>query len=595
MEIPATHLERQGAAGYPGAWQSGVSQASAAPAGAAHCGAVHRAAGHGGAGHGGVWHPGAGAPRLGAEALRAAVERVAQPVFVVGTEQGEGVCQSGTAVFGEGAGPAPGTYPLSGHAPALPIERLGDASFRATHGVRCAYIAGAMANGIASVELVAALARAGMLAFFGAAGLEVAQVAQALERLEREVGASPFGSNLIHSPDDPALEEALVDLYLRHGVQRVSASAYLGLTAALVRYRVSGIERRPDGSIHTPNHVFAKVSRVEVARKFLSPPPTELLAELVRRGAITEVQAQLAEHVPLAEDLTAEADSGGHTDNRPLVALLPTMLALRDAQQAQHGFAMPLRVGAAGGIATPAAVAAAFSLGAAYVLTGSINQACVEAGTCDAVRRMLADAEQADVVMAPAADMFEMGVQVQVLKRGTLFAMRAKKLYTLYRAFESLADLPADERTLLERDYFRCSLEDAWAQTAAFFRERDPGQIERAERDPKHKLALVFRKYLGQSSTWANAGEASRKVDYQVWCGPAMGAFNEWTRGTFLAEPAQRDAVTVAENLMVGGAVLLRANMLRMQGAAIPAGFGFAPRARAELAKLRGAAAEAVA
>ena len=32
----------------------------------------------------------------------------------------------------------------------------------------------------------------------------------------------------------------------------------------------------------------------------------------------------------MADDITAEADSGGHTDNRPFVALLPTILALRD-------------------------------------------------------------------------------------------------------------------------------------------------------------------------------------------------------------------------------------------------------------------------
>ena len=36
--------------------------------------------------------------------------------------------------------------------------------------------------------------------------------------------------------------------------------------------------------------------------------------------------------------------------------------------------------------------------------------------------------------MAPAADMFEMGVKLQVLKRGTMFPMRAQKLYELYRA-----------------------------------------------------------------------------------------------------------------------------------------------------------------
>ena len=55
--------------------------------------------------------------------------------------------------------------------PVFPLENLGDANFRADHGLRYAYLAGAMANGIASVEVVEAMARAGMLGFFGAAGL----------------------------------------------------------------------------------------------------------------------------------------------------------------------------------------------------------------------------------------------------------------------------------------------------------------------------------------------------------------------------------------------------------------------------------------
>ena len=51
-----------------------------------------------------------------------------------------------------------------------------------------------------------------------------------------------------------------------------------------------------------------------------------------------------------AEDITVESDSGGHTDNRPLGALLPTIARLRDEMQARHGFSRPIRVGAAGGV-----------------------------------------------------------------------------------------------------------------------------------------------------------------------------------------------------------------------------------------------------
>src|SRR6185436_4916595 len=137
--------------------------------------------------------------------------------------------------------------------------------------------------------------------------------------------------------------------------------------------------------------------------------------------------------------------------NRPAITLLPTMLALRDRLQGQFQYGTPPRIGLAGGIATPASVAGAFGMGAAYVVTGSVNQACVESGSSDPVRKMLAEAGQADVIMAPAADMFEMGVRVQVLKRGTMFAMRAAKLFELYRQYPGWDAVPAAERTQVEK------------------------------------------------------------------------------------------------------------------------------------------------
>ncbi len=276
-----------------------------------------------------------------------------------------------------------------------------------------------------------------------------------------------------------------------------------------------------------------------MASKFFAPPPEKYLRDLQNQGFLTAEQARLASRIPMAQDLTAEADSGGHTDNRPAITLIPTMLALRS--RVQNQFDVLLRVGAAGGIATPPSAAAAFAMGAAYIVTGSINQACVESGSSDLVREMLAQAEQADVIMAPAADMFEMGVKVQVLKRGTMFAMRAAKLFELYRSYASIDAIPATERVQLEKNLFRFPLEEVWGQTRDFFLQRDPTQVPKAEADPKHKMALVFRWYLGQSSRWANAGVPDRRLDYQVWCGPAMGAFNEWTKGSFLeaAEESQ--------------------------------------------------------
>jgi PfaD family protein len=315
---------------------------------------------------------------------------------------------------------------------------------------------------------------------------------------------------------------------------------------------------------------------VEVARRFLAPPSAKHLARLVELGRISPDEAALAAALPLATDLTAEADSGGHTDNRPAITLLPTMLALRDELAALHRYARPPCVGLAGGIATPESAAAAFALGAAFVLTGSVNQGCVEAGTSEAVGAMLAEAGQADVAMAPAADMFELGVKVQVLKRGTMFPYRAAKLYELYTAHAGYDHIPARQREVLERDFFRGTFDQEWEQTERFFMQRDPKQVERARRDPKHKMALVFRSYLGRSSIWAIHGEPSRRIDYQIWCGPAMGAFNQWVKGSFLEAPANRRTVEVAMNLLFGATVVTRANWLRAQGLALPGGAGAA-------------------
>ncbi len=510
----------------------------------------------------GSWVPGPAAPTDDPADVRAAVADLGKPVVVVQTDQG----------------------PVVAFLPPLRPEQLGDPTFRSDHALRFAYKTGAMANGIASAEIVIAMAKAGMLGSYGAAGQSLERIAKAIDQIETAVGGATYCVNLIHSPGEPAHEMATAELLLQRGVPLVEASAYLDLTPAIVRYRVAGFKGGVGGMAYPMNHVIGKVSRVEVATKFLSPPPEKILKELVTAGHVTATQAQLAARFPVADDVTVEADSGGHTDNRPAITLLPTILALRDRLQAQFKYFTPPRVGLAGGVATPASVAAAFAMGAAYVVTGSVNQACVESGSSDAVRKMLAEAGQADVTMAPAADMFEMGVKLQVLKRGTMFPMRATKLYELYRSYPNWEAIPAAERVQVEKTHLRTTFEDVWDQTRTFWAGREPGQVAKAEADPRHKMALVFRWYLGLSSRWANVGDPGRQLDYQVWCGPAMGAFNEWAKGSPLEKPANRTVVGVALNLLVGACVVLRRQALRQQGVNFPdACFPLAPVDRTEL------------
>jgi PfaD family protein len=521
------------------------------------------------------WYGSPEALKIREEEIRSALLDLENEVFVVEDQGQMGVAGQGAIlpVQVDGTQLFPGTIEAQVQAilPPLSVEQLGDASFCAWYGTRYAYYTGAMASAIASTQMVIALGKAGFLGSFGAAGLPPARLESAIQTIQAALPDGPYAFNLIHSPSEEALERRAVELYLKYGVHTVEASAFLGLTAHIVQYRAAGLSLAADGSIQIQNRVIAKISRREVAEKFMSPAPEKLLTQLVNEGKITAQQAELARRVPMADDVTVEADSGGHTDNRPLVCLIPGILALRDEMLEKYSYERPIRVGAAGGISTPGSALAAFAMGAAFICTGTVNQACVESGASAHTRGLLAKAGMADVMMAPSADMFEMGVKVQVLKAGTMFALRASKLYELYSKYESMEQIPADEREKLEKQVFKRSLDEVWADTVKFFQERDPEQITRAEQNPKRKMALVFRWYLGLSSRWSASGEPGRELDYQIWCGPSIGPFNDWTRGTYLADPEQRKVVDVALHILTGSAYLARIQNLRNAGIQVSA------------------------
>jgi hypothetical protein len=257
------------------------------------------------------------------ETTLAALRDIRRPLYAVAVNDGRVVVLTDRA---------PRTLDgLTGVIPAVSIEDLGSLSFRKEHNLRLAYVAGAMAGGIASVDLVVDMAQAGCLGFFGAGALPLPVIEKAIREIEARLpGGESFGVNLLHNYYDEKLEWATVELFMSLHVTRVEAAAFVAMSAPLVYYRVKGIHRGSDGRIVVPHHVFAKVSRPEVATQFLAPPPEQLLAELQAAGKITPDEAALAKLIPMANDLTCEADSGGHTDRRPLSVLLPMMLHERE-------------------------------------------------------------------------------------------------------------------------------------------------------------------------------------------------------------------------------------------------------------------------
>jgi trans-AT polyketide synthase/acyltransferase/oxidoreductase domain-containing protein len=436
---------------------------------------------------------------------------------------------------------------------------LGSDEFRAEYRLRHAYASGSMYRGIASKELVERMARAGMLAFVGTGGMRRDEVVAAIEHLRRRLPAGTvYGFNLLHSYGAPDREEEQIDLFLAHGVHLVEASAFLGVSPALVRYRLTGLHRGADGRVRATHRIVAKVSRPEVATAFLSPAPRRVVEALLSAGRVTAEQAALAAELPMSDDLTVEADSGGHTDGGVAYALMPTMLRLRDEMRLRHGYPHRVRIGAAGGIGTPEAAAAALMLGADYLVTGSINQCTAESGASDPVKTLLQEINVQDTDYAPAGDMFEAGSRVQVLRRGVFFPARANKLYALYKQHESLEEIDAPTRRQLEQRYFKRTFDEVWDLVR---QHKAADEVTRAGASPKQRMLLVFKWYFAYSNQLALDGDEENIVDFQVHCGPALGAFNQWVKGTPLQDWRARHVDDLGDRLMTGTADLLDRRM----------------------------------
>jgi trans-AT polyketide synthase/acyltransferase/oxidoreductase domain-containing protein len=213
----------------------------------------------------------------------------------------------------------------------------------------------------------------------------------------------------------------------------------------------------------------------------------------------------------------------------------------------KYGYAQRVRVGAAGGIGTPQAAAATFIMGADFIMTGSINQCTVEAATSDAVKDLLQQMNVQDTDYAPAGDMFELGAKVQVLKKGLFFAARANKLYDLYRFHNSLEEIDEKTRQQLQDKYFKRSFKEIYDEVKAYYPE---AEIAKAEKSPKIKMAMIFKWYFGYSTRLALNGNVDSQVDFQVHIGPALGAFNQWVKGTELENWRNRHVREIALKLL---------------------------------------------
>ena len=184
-------------------------------------------------------------------------------------------------------------------------------------------------------------------------------------------------------------------------------------------------------------------------------------------------------------------------------------------------------------------------MGAAYVVTGSVNQSCVESGASDAVQGDARRGRQADVAMAPAADMFEMGVKLQVLKRAPCSRCGPRKLFELYQAYDGLESLPAADAPGWRRRSSAPAGGASGQDCVGYFARRDPEQLARAERQPQAQDGPGVPLVPGDVVALGGAGEPDRARRLPGLVRPGDGQLQRWVTGSYLKTPGNRRVAEV--------------------------------------------------
>lgn len=125
----------------------------------------------------------------------------------------------------------------------LTASSLGSDSFKRDYNLKYAYLTGGMYRGISSTDLVVKVGKAGMMGFFGSGGLKPVEIEQAIITIQKGLNqGEAYGINLVHQFNHPQREEEIVHLLLKYNVTVMEASAFLGITPALIIYRAKGLK-----------------------------------------------------------------------------------------------------------------------------------------------------------------------------------------------------------------------------------------------------------------------------------------------------------------------------------------------------------------
>jgi len=260
-------------------------------------------------------------------------------------------------------------------------------------GIRHPVLLAGMAGGPTTPELVAAVSRAGGLGAFGAMGMPLDALREAVARA-RALTDAPFGVNVLLAPPIPGNPDV-------EGMQRFldRFREELGIDPP------AGPPPRPPGPLELVEAGLEAGARV-VAVGLGDPAPVVPLARaagapvIAMVATVEEARRAVASG---ADALVAQgAEAGGHRTSFevdpdgsvPMVGTLALVPQVVDAVE--------VPVAAAGGIADGRGLAAALALGAAGAQVGTRFLLAAESGASPFYRRRLRAARETDTVVTRA-------------------------------------------------------------------------------------------------------------------------------------------------------------------------------------------------
>lgn len=427
---------------------------------------------------------------------------------------------------------------------------LGSTEFKNDFNLKYAYVAGPMYRGVSGRDMVVSLAKSGMLGFIGSTYMKLEDLRHEISAVKKSlINNESFGVGFSYRNDEQEIEKEVIELLTEEEIKIVNFSGYIQITEELAKYRIKSLYKSA-GKIYSKVKFIMKVSRPEIARMFMEPIPENIIKKLLDNRDITNEEAELAKNYPVVDSICIEANCAGYTEGKSINCLLPQIIHMRDICVKNNDYDCNIYIGAAGGIGTDMAAMSMFIIGADYIMTGSINQCTVEAKISDEVKNKLQNAEIEDIDYAPGIDWFEFGSKVQVLKRGSFFCVKANKLYELYKRYNSLMDIDSETKERLISKYFLNDFETIYSE---MYRTMPQDEV-----NEKKKMAMVFKWYLINSQLFALNGDEDRRVDYQIYCSSAMGAFNEWVKGSSMEQWRNRHVQDIGKYIMDGAESLLK-------------------------------------